>query len=431
MTKPPDFTIIKSKLSKIGGYTEKEDERKMKKLFSLLLALSMTFSLAACGGQTGGGDDPGAAKVSWNASDVQGSVDAAVAATTGKVAIITNTVSQNEEEYRSAEKMVEKYGDRVIHDTMPDNFMTEQEQFISVVNKHASNPDVKCIIINQAVPGAIACVDKVMETREKDDLLVVFCTPQENPDDIVTRADITISVDEINKGTAIAQQAYDMGCKTVVHYSFPRHMAQVQLYSCRDLIKAKCEELGMTFVDATAPDPTGDSGVSGAQMFILEDVPKMVAKYGQETAFFSTNCSMQVPLIEAVVDSGAYYPLPCCPSPYHGFPNALGIESPSDLINGLPETVEAINSKLKEKDLLGHFSTWSVPCSIANTVATCEYAFLWMAGAVEKCDSAVLNALLADYCGVEISLVPYEDPETGKSFDNYFVYQQGFLTFNG
>ena len=404
----------------------------MKKFLALLLALAMSFSLVACGG---GGDEAGgegeANAVVFDESDVQGSIDAAVAATTGKVAIITNTVSQNEEEYRSADFMVEKYGDRVIHDTMPDNFMTEQEQFISVVNKYGSDPEVKCIIINQACPGAMAAADKVLETREKDDILIVFATPQENPDDIVSRADITISVDEINKGTAIAQQAYDMGCKTVVHYSFPRHMAQVQLYSCRDLIKAKCEELGMEFVDATAPDPTGDSGVSGAQMFILEDVPKMVAQYGQNTAFFSTNCSMQVPLITAVAKAGAYYPLPCCPSPYHGFPNAFGIESPADLISGLSDTVDAINAYVTENALEGHFSTWGVPCSIANTVATCEYAFLWMAGAVEKCDATVLNALLADYCQVPIDLVPYEDPESGKSFDNYFVYQQGFLNFNG
>ena len=404
----------------------------MKKLFALMLALIMVLGLVACGGGSVGEGEGEATTVTWDANDVQGSIEAAVAATTGKVAIITNTVSQNEEEYRSADFMVDKFGaDRVIHDTMPDNFMTEQEQFISVVNKYGADPAVKCVIINQACPGAMAAADKVLETREKDDILIVFATPQENPDDIVSRADITISVDEINKGTAIAQQAFDMGCKTMVHYSFPRHMAQVQLYSCRDLMQAKCEELGMTFVDATAPDPTGDSGVSGAQMFILEDVPKMVEKYGVETAFFSTNCSMQVPLIEAVFEAGAYYPLPCCPSPYHGFPNAMGIESPADLISGLQDTVDAINAKVTEAGLQGHFSTWGVPCSIANTVATCEYAFLWMAGAVEKCDRAVLNALLADYCQTDIDLVPYEDPESGKSFDNYFVYTQGFLTFNG
>ena len=411
----------------------------MKKYLALLLAGAMALSLAACGGSSSSttaateaaeaAETEAAAELAWDTSDIQGSVEAALAATDGKIAIITNTLSQNEEEYRSAEAMVEKYGDRIIHDTMPDNFMTEQEQFISVVSKVCSDTSVKACIINQACPGSDAAIDKVLETRDADDLLVIFCTPQENADDIVQRADIVVSIDEINKGSAIAEQAYNMGCTTFVHYSFPRHMAQAPLAGCRDQIKAKCEELGMTFVDATAPDPTSDAGVSGAQMFILEDVPKMVEQYGTQTAFFATNCSMQVLLIEAVAEAGAYYPLPCCPSPYHGFPSAFGIESPEDLVNGLQTTIDAIQAKIDEKGLGGHFSTWAVPASIANTVASTEYAFLWMAGLVDDADADVMAALLGDYCDTTVEIVNYEDPETGNSFDNYFVYQQGFLNF--
>ncbi len=390
----------------------------MKKLFALALAAAMALSVMTV---------PAKAE---EVSDMQARVDAAVAASEGKIAIITNTLSQNEEEYRSAQFMVQKYGeDRITHDTMPDNFMTEQEQFVAVVNKYGSDPAYKAIIINQACPGSNPSIDKVLESREKDDLLIVYCTPQENADDIVTRADIIISIDEINKGTDIAQQAYDMGCTDFVHYSFPRHMAQAPLSGCRDKIKAKCEELGIEFIDATAPDPTSDAGVSGAQMFILEDVPKMVAQYGVDTCFFTTNCGMQVPLITAVRDNKAYYALPCCPSPYHGFPSALGIESPEDVIGGLQTTIDAINKTLEEDGLLGHFSTWSVPASIANTVATTEYAFLWMNGEVGKCDMPTIQSLIADYCNTDVNLMNYVDPVTNKSYDNYLTYLQGFLNF--
>jgi hypothetical protein len=408
---------------------------KFKKLLSLLVVMLMALSLVACGGGSSNEatEEPAeeeTTEVTEELSELQKRVLAAKDATDGKIAIITNTLSQNEEEYRSAEFMVEKYGsDRITHDTMPDNFMTEQEQFVAVVSKYGADPAYKAIIINQACPGSNASIDKVLESREKDDLLIVYCTPQENADDIVTRADIVISIDEINKGTAIAQQAYDMGCKTFVHYSFPRHMAQAPLSGCRDLIKSKCEELGIEFVDATAPDPTSDAGVSGAQMFILEDVPKMVEQYGKDTCFFSTNCSMQVPLIEAVHDAGAYYALPCCPSPYHGFPSALGIESPEDLVNGLQTTIDAITTKLHDDGLDGHFSTWSVPASIANTVATTEYAFLWMNDEVGKCDTATIQDLIADYCNTDVTLESYEDPANGTKYDNYLVYLQGFLNF--
>lgn len=415
----------------------------MKKLISLMLVLALALSFAACTQPAAEETAPvegtapaeetapaeGEAELVWDPANVQASVEAAVAATDGKIAIITNTVSQNEEEYRSAQAMVEKYGDRVIHDTMPDNFMAEQEQFISVINKYGTDPDVKAIIINQACPGSNPGIDKVAEVRDLDDLFVAYCTPQENPTDITTRADVAISVDEVGKGTYMAEQAAAMGCKTFVHYSFPRHMAQVPLAGCRDKIKEKCEELGIEFVDATAPDPTGDAGTTGAQMFILEDVPKMVEQYGTETAFFSTNCSMQVPLIQAVFDAGAYFVQPCCPSPYHGFPSAFAIESPSDLVNGLAETIEAEKKYVADAGLSGHFSTWAVPASIANTVACTEYAFLWMAGLVDDCDSDVLAALLSDYCGTEAALEPFVDPGTGVVTDNYLVYQLGYLTF--
>ncbi|HCX78922.1 MAG TPA: hypothetical protein DG577_05900, partial [Firmicutes bacterium] len=49
-------------------------------------------------------------------------------------------------------------------------------------------------------------------------------------------------------------------------------------------------------------------GVSGAQQFILEDVPRQIEQYGKDTAFFSTNCSMQEPLIRSVLEGGAIYP---------------------------------------------------------------------------------------------------------------------------
>ncbi|MBQ4611214.1 MAG: DUF3798 domain-containing protein, partial [Clostridia bacterium] len=173
----------------------------MKKLISLMLVLALALSLAACAQPAAEESSATGAEVVWNPDDVQGSIDAAVAATDGKIAIITNTVSQNEEEYRSAQAMVEKYGDRIIHDTMPDNFMAEQEQFISVINKYGTDPDVKAVIINQACPGSNPGIDKVAEVRDLADLFVGYATPQENPTDITTRADFTISVDEVGKGT--------------------------------------------------------------------------------------------------------------------------------------------------------------------------------------------------------------------------------------
>ena len=395
--------------------------KKLRKVLSLVLAIAMAGSLAL------------AVKTeAAETSDIQARVDAAVAATDGKIAIITNTMSQNEEEYRSADFMVEKYGaDRITHDTMPDNFMTEQEQFVAVVSKYGADPAYKAIIINQACPGSNASIDKVLESREKDDLLIVYCTPQENPPDVAARADIILQPNELAMGYSVVKQAYLMGAKTFVHYSFPRHMSQVLLGGRRDIMRSECERLGIEFVDATAPDPTGDAGTSGAQMFILEDVPKMVETYGKDTAFFSTNCSMQVPLIKACFDAGAMYPQPCCPSPYHGYPSALGIETPEDLVGGIQTVLEETEQMIVDAGLAGRFSTWPVPAAMMSTVAATEYAVKWMAGETDgKLDPEVLSQCMADYAGMEIDLENYTD-ENGTTYDNYFMFLVGFYTYGG
>ena len=384
----------------------------MKKLLALLLAGAMALSLVACGGS-----EPAAP---------EGGEDAAPA---GKVAIVTNTVSQNEEEYRSAEQMTEKYGDRIVHVTWPVNFMTEQEQMITTVSKLAADPDIKAIIINQAVPGTNPAIDKLLETR--DDMLIIYATPQENPEDVAVRADIIMQPNELDMGPAMVEVAHEMGAKTFVHYSFPRHMAQVLLSGRRDLIMAKCEELGIEFVDATAPDPTGDSGTAGAQQFILEDVPKMVAQYGKDTAFFSTNCAMQVPLIKACVEQGAMYPQPCCPSPYHGYPTALGLVAEGDSAAAvtIDEIVAQTTAALDEAGVLGRFGTWPVPTSMMMTIAGTEYAFEWMEGNTDgDLDLAVLTEKMGEYAGLECEVTPYTD-EAGTTYDNYLLIMMDYLIY--
>ena len=350
----------------------------------------------------------------------------------GKIAVITNTVSQNEEEFRSAEQLVAKYGaNKVVHVTWPDNFMAEQEQMVTTVARLAADKDIKALIINQAVPGTNAAVDKLFETR--DDVYVVYCTPQENPPDVSRRAHLTLIPNELDMGPAMVKQAHAQGAKVFVHYSFPRHMSQPLLSGRRDLIRQECASLGIQYVDATAPDPTSDAGITGAQQFILEDVPKMVARYGDDTAFFSTNCAMQVPLIEAVVNTHAIYPQPCCPSPYHGFPGALGIESSQGL--DLNYMIGETRRIAAEKNMLGRLSTWPVPASMTWTCAGAEYAIKVIKGEISAkgINDAALAECLSAYIletvgtSVESSMIAYE--ENGATYDNFKMVLMGYLTY--
>jgi len=353
----------------------------------------------------------------------------------GKIAVVTNTVDQNEEEFRSAEALVRKYSaDKIVHVTWPVNFMAEQEQMVTTLARLAADRDIKAVIINQAVPGSNPAVDKLKETR--DDIFIAYCQPQENPPDVSARANLIMNINELDQGIPMVQQAKKMGAKTFVHYSFPRHMSIVMLAARRDQIRQECEKQGILFVDATAPDPTSDAGITGAQQYILEDVPRMVARYGDDTAFFSTNCAMQIPLITAVVGTHAIYPQPCCPSPYHGFPSALGIETQS---GGKMVDVNYMNSEIKKiaanRNMTGRLSTWPIPAAMMYTTAGAEYAIKWINGEVPKTgiNASVLAGLMSDYImevtgsNISVSMINYS--EGGRTFDNFKLMLVDYLTY--
>ncbi len=349
---------------------------------------------------------------------------------TWKIGIFTGTVTQNEEEYRAAQNVLAKYGsDRVIVQTYPDKFMDEQETVIATLAGIAADPDVKALIVCQAIPGTSAAIDKIRETRE--DILIIAGTPGEDPAMIGTRADVVLQADDLGMGRTIAEQAKAQGATTLVHYSFPRHMSYAMLAARRDLLKENAERIGLTFVDATAPDPTGDAGTSGTQQFILEDIPRMVAKYGENTSFFGTNCAMQPAMIKAVIDTGAIYSQPCCPSPTHGFPSAMEMSIPENKTGDFPWIIEELTSLTAAAGMTGRLSTWPVPVSMMFIEGGAEYAVAWIENGFDKMDDTALSAAFSSYLeqfgGGKVSVSKYA--ESGSEFNNYNLVLSDFLTF--
>ena len=386
-----------------------------KKLISAVMAIIMLLSLAACrtAGEASPPDDKGGQEEKPGY----------------KIGIITGTVSQGEEEYQAAVNMVEKYGkDKIVTATYPDNFATETETTISQVVALASDPEVKAIVFVQAVPGASAAIDKVRETRK--DMLFICGVAAEDPATIASKADIVMLVDEIGMGTAVIEQAKKQGAETFIHYSFARHLSYATIAARRELFMKTCKELGIEYVDVTAPDPTGDAGVSGAQQFILEDVPRQVEKYGKDTAFFSTNCSMQEPLIRSVLEQGAIFPQQCCPSPYHGYPGALNI-SVKGHEGDVDYMLEQTKLKVKEGGNEGRMSTWTVPVNMLMVEAGVNYAIEFCEGRTsDRLDEKVLFNAINELAGGEgkAAISNYQDESVGK-LDNFYMILCDFYDF--
>ena len=371
----------------------------MKRFVSLLLALVMVLALTACG---------------------SASTTTAPAESEGpgyKIGIVHGTASQGDEEIGAAMKMKEMYPDIVVTATYPDNFSTETEQTIATVTNMASDPEVKAIVFVQAVPGATAAINKVRETR--DDILFVCGVAAEDPAVIAAAADVVMLVDEISMGTSVIDQAAAQGAKTFIHVSFERHLGYATIAARQALFKERCAELGIEYVEQTAPDPTGDAGVPGAQAWITENIAPIVDKYGKDTAFFSTNCSLQVPLIQQVAQLGAIYPVQCCPSPYHAYPSAFNIDTAGHE-GDIDYLKDQIAAKVAEYGNSGRMSTWPVSINMTMIEAGFNYAHKWVKGEItERCDADALLAEIQAVGGEGMEISCYSD--ANGTLDNFFM----------
>ena len=403
----------------------------MKKMISLLLVLALALGLFGCGAKTEAPAAPAATEAPA-AAPVE-STAAAVAEAAGsdnwKVAILTGTVSQGEEEFRAAEKALATYGpEHIVTATYPDNFMSEMETTVSQIVSFASDPDVKAIVMCQAVPGAKAGFDKVREMG-RDDILLIAGTPQEDPAVISAAADIVMYADEVAQGDTIMETCAKWGIDVFIHYSFPRHMAMELIVGRHNLLQENADALGIQLVDVTAPDPTAEAGLSASQQFILEDVPQQLAKYeGKKVAFFTTNCGMQPSLQAACLDEpNAYYPQPCCPSPYHAFPATLGLEL--ELGGDDTEALKQIAAKLNEHGAVGRFSTWASPVAMTIIEVGVEYSKAYAEGTItERNDSAKLAEMLN--AKVEGAKIANFTNSEGTTFDNYYTILLAPVDFN-
>ncbi|MBR0391568.1 MAG: DUF3798 domain-containing protein, partial [Oscillospiraceae bacterium] len=251
----------------------------MKKFAAILLALAMVFSLCC---------------ISASADEEY------------HIGIVTGSVSQSEDDRRGAEAFQAMYGEDMVKLAIyPDNFTEELETTIQTIVNLSDDPLMKAIVVNQAVPGTTEAFRQIKERRP--DIICIAGESHEDLPEIGSAADLVCNNDFVARGYLIIRTAHELGCDTFVHISFPRHMSYETMSRRVAIMKAACEEFGMSFVLETAPDPTTDVGVAGAQAYILEKVPEWVEKYGTNAAYFCTNDAHTEPLLKQLLAYGGYF----------------------------------------------------------------------------------------------------------------------------
>ena len=140
------------------------------------------------------------------------------------IGIVTGSVSQSEDDRRGAEAFQAKYGeDRVILEIYPDNFTEELETTIQKIVGLSDDPKMAAIIVNQAVPGTTEAFRQVKERRP--DIICIAGESHEDLPEIGSAADLVCNNDFVARGYLMIRTAHELGCKTFVHISFPRHMS--------------------------------------------------------------------------------------------------------------------------------------------------------------------------------------------------------------
>ena len=378
----------------------------MKSVASLLLAVLLLLSLVACGEKKGETDDN---TVPY------------------KIGIVTGSVSQSEDDRRGAEAFQKEYGEDMVQLAIyPDNFTEETETTIQSIVNLSADPLMKAIIVNQSVPGTTEAFRKIKETRP--DIICIAGEAHEDLPEIGSAADLVTNNDFVSRGYLIIRTAHELGCDTFVHISFPRHMSYETMSRRVAIMKAACEEFGMKFVLETAPDPTSDVGVSGAQAYILEQVPAWVEKYGQKAAYFCTNDAHTEPLLKRLLECGGYFIEADLPSPLMGYPGALGIDLTEEA-GDFEKILTKVESAIVEKGGADHFGTWAYSYGYTLSAGLALHAKNVLDGKSELKDMDDVAAALQVYSPKAAwNGASYTNATTGAKSENVFlIYQDTYI----
>lgn len=398
---------------------------KSKRIVSMFMILTMVFTLVGCSKA-----DNKSKATNNTASDKESDSNY-------HIGIITGTVAQGEDELRGAEAAIEKFGSAeeggmIVHDTYPDNFMSEQETTISKIVAMADDPEMKAIIVNQSVPGTSAAFEQVR--AKNPDILLLALTPQEDTTMVEESSDLALDVDNISRGYRLIKAAKEMGATKFVHISFPRHMSIELLALRRNIMKEASKELGVEFIDETAPDPTSDVGIPGAQQYIAEKIPTWIEKYGKDTAFFCTNDAHTEPLLRGIAAGGAIFVEQDLPSPIMGYPGAFSVD-----LSGESGDWQAINKKVEdvvvEKGGSGRMGTWAYSLGYSTTIGAVDLVIDVLDGKKELTNIDDIKSAIGKYTeGANWMGSYYVDRASGEEMKNHvlvsqdtYVYGKGYL----
>ncbi len=403
---------------------------KLKKCLALVMVSILVISTVACSQASGnGGNQPSASSGGSQPSASSGGSQPTTSSGGDKtegyhIGIATLGYGQSEDEIRGAEALVAKYGsvDKggiVKHVVLPDNFAEEQETVITNIAGLADDPLMKAIIVNQGIPGTAAAFQKIRDAG-RDDILLLTSMPQDDPNVISKVADVIVNSNDFARGYYDMVRVKELGAKTFVHMSFPRHMSVETLSRRRNMFEEACKDMGIEFVFVTVPDPASEVGIPGAQQAVYDMMPRLVDQYGKDAVYFTTNTALHEPIIKRCVELGAMFLDQDDMSPNCGYPGALGLDLSAQMGDWWAMTQE-IEKVIVEKGQSGRMGTWAYSYLYCGTTGLYELAVQMIEGkGTGNIQNDLMSAFQAITPGCDWVPSMFTDAN-GNEISNYYL----------
>lgn len=370
-----------------------------KNITALILVLLMTFVLAGCGEQG-----------AQQEKDTPGY----------KIGVVTPTLSTSEDEFRAADMMAKKYPDIVKHITLPENFSTEIETGLSQITSLADDPQMKAIIVISGQAGLLPALQKVEEIRP--DIITITAPIWDDPVLMSKYVDINLDTDWVKRGEAIARKAESMGAKTIIHYSFPTHLAKEVIAQRKDMMQKTSEQLGLEWVEVVTPDPQTGSGAGPMLQFLREDIPRQVSKYGTETNIFGTNCPMYDVIIDEALRLKFMVAEQCCPTPTQAYPTVMGLEISEEDAWDFEKINEMIRTHAAEAQMTNRLGGWPIPATVFLPQYAVELAKKLIDDpSFDYNNLQQLNQFAKDISGYTVTFDNFKPAEDSPALENYYV----------
>lgn len=304
------------------------------------------------------------------------------------------------------------------------------ETTISQMVSLADDPKMKAIVMGEAIPGTVEAFRKIREKR--DDILLIANAPHEDPEMISDVSDLVVNPDSIARGYLIVEAARKMGAKKFMHISFPRHMSYELLSKRRNVMREAANDLGMEFIEMTAPDPVSDVGVAGAQQYILEQTPNWLKKYGKDIAFFVTNDAHTEPLLKRVAELGGYFVEADLPSPTMGYPGALGVQFENNEKGDWVKILSKVEDAVEDKGADGRMGTWAYSYNFASVISLVDLARKTIENDGDITDFDELKETLSKNTpGAKWNGSNYTDARGVEKENFYLLYQDTYVFGKG